>query len=229
MTRARPPATGVQSGDCRGPGLGAERRAGRLRISGQQQQQRLEPEGPWRDGLGWGAQVSAEKWACTHDPSAGFQPRLRLSPSLGNTGPGPGGQTILMKTQFLQLGSRGHTALRGPRRWAVDTHPEQEAGGDGPQAGARPSAEHAWEPMGSGGGGRRGYRLLPQPWGSWGGQGIPRLGDQGAFLTCQKAGAHRVWSAGRPPVSAGRARVDQRDRRQRQKLWFISVSCGALH
>ena len=195
-----------------------------MRISGQQQQG-VEPEGPWRDGLGWGTQVSAEKWACTHDPSAGFRPRLSLSPSLGNTGPGPGDQTILMKTQFPQLGSRGHRALRGPRGWAVDTHPEQEAGGDGPRAGARPSAEHAWEPMGSGG--RRGCRLLPQPRGSWGGQGSPRLGDQGTFLTCQKVGAHRVWSAGRPPVSAGRARVNQTDRRQCQKLWFISVSCGA--
>ena len=43
-------------------------------------------------------------------------------------------------------------------------------------------------------------------------RGSPRSGDQGAFLTRQESGAHRAWSARRPPVSAGHAGVDQTDR-----------------
>lgn len=66
-----------------------------------------------------GARVFAVKWACTHDPSTGFWPRECLSLFLGNTGPGPRDQTVLMKTQFPQLGSRGHRAPRVPRRLAV--------------------------------------------------------------------------------------------------------------
>lgn len=126
-----------------------------------------------------GVWVSAVKWACTHDPSTGFQPRLRLSPSLGNTGPGPGGYTVLMKTQFPQLGSRGHRALWDPGRWAVDTHPGQEAGGDGPRAGARPSAEHAWEPTGLGDRAQAGVQIAASAAGELRWAGKPQVGGPG--------------------------------------------------